>query len=102
MEMPQGGHKVVALSQGCYKLVTTLYRILRLCEDSNTRLSQGLSKLMVTSLSQVGTTMHGCSQGCRKMFCYGGAPVSHGCHGKDASHKRTISTACITNCAEAQ
>ena len=36
-------------------------------------------------------------QGCRKMFCYGGAPVTHGCRGKDASHMKrgncTISSA---------
>ena len=28
------------------------------------------------------------SQGCRKMFCYEGAPVTHGCRGKDVSYTK--------------
>ena len=38
----QGGHKVVALSQGCFKLVTTLYKIPRLAQV----LSQGCHKVV--------------------------------------------------------
>ena len=38
----QGGHKVVALSQGCFKLATTLYKIPRLSQV----LSQGCHKVV--------------------------------------------------------
>ena len=54
MEMPrlsQGGHKVVALSQGCYKLVTTLYKIPRLsqgCQNGYNIVTRLLQPCLVT------------------------------------------------------
>ena len=57
---------------------------------------QGITDHDNTPKNTLALHSHCTLQGCRKMFCYGGGggggggggPVTHGCHGKDASHIR--------------